>query len=47
MKKKVYIGLVIGVIFFAASGCNTVVGGEVMKSVSPLKKTKRENWMWT
>ena len=40
MKKTLYIGLVIGVILFAASGCNTVVGGEVKEESISIKKDK-------
>ena len=40
MKKKLYIGLVIGVILFVASGCNTVVGGEVKEESISIKKDK-------
>lgn len=40
MKKTLYIGLVIGVILLAASGCNTVVGGEVKEESISIKKDK-------
>ena len=40
MKKKLFIGLAIGVIVFAASGCNTVVGGEVKEESISIKKDK-------
>ena len=40
MKKTLYIGLVIGVILFTASGCNTVVGGEVKEESISIKKDK-------
>ena len=40
MKKTLFIGLVIGVILFAASGCNTVVSGEVKEESISIKKDK-------
>ena len=40
MKKTLYIGLVIGVILFTASGCNTVVSGEVKEESISIKKDK-------
>ena len=40
MKKTLFIGLVIGVILFTASGCNTVVGGEVKEESISIKKDK-------
>lgn len=40
MKKTLYIGLVTGVILFAASGCNTVVSGEVKEESISIKKDK-------
>ena len=40
MKKTLFIGLAIGVILFAASGCNTVVSGEVKEESILIKKDK-------
>jgi len=40
MKKTLFIGLVIGVIVLFASGCNTVVGGEVKEESISIKKDK-------
>ena len=40
MKKTFFIGLVIGVILFVASGCNTVVSGEVKEESISIKKDK-------
>ena len=40
MKKTFFISLVIGAIVFAASGCNTVVSGEVKEESISIKKDK-------
>ena len=40
MKKILFISLVIGAIVFAASGCNTVVNGEVKEESISIKKDK-------
>ena len=40
MKKTLFIGLLIGAIVFSASGCSTVVGGEIKEESISIKKDK-------
>lgn len=40
MKKSLFIGLIIGAFVFAASGCNTVVSGELKEESISVKKDK-------